>query len=64
MKLHPIVCSDSVETAFQEMKDQEPHRLTYVNAGSEEYATVVEPLAPAGLRPLSKRQRQMLKSRL
>src|SRR5215467_15891625 len=64
MKLHPIVCSDSVETAFQEMKDQEPHRLTYVNAGSEEYATVVEPLAPAGLRPLSKRQRQMLKSRI
>jgi len=48
MKLHPIVCSDSVETAFQEMKDQEPHRLTYVNAGSEEYATVVEPLAPQG----------------
>ena len=54
MELHSIVCTDSVETAFQEMQDQEPQRLTYINVWSAPCATLVEPLTLAGLRPLPK----------
>ena len=34
MKLYSIACTDSVETAFQEMQVQEPRGLTCINAGS------------------------------